>query len=78
MIAKSKPKKWKSVQWHCIFYDTVSDTIRRRGGYIGIITEEGVDTVTYCYGSRVWKSLKLKQLYFSALEQAGINTCSIG
>ena len=29
------------------FYDAVSDTIRRRGGYRGIISEEGVDTVTY-------------------------------
>ena len=28
-------------------YDAVSDTIRRRGGYRGIITKEGVDTVTY-------------------------------
>ena len=27
------------------FYDAVSDTIRRRGGYRDIITEEGVDTV---------------------------------
>ena len=35
------------VRCHCIFYDAVSDTIRRRGGYRGIITEEGVDTVTY-------------------------------
>ena len=36
--------------------DAVSDTIRRRGGYRGIITEEGVDTVTYLggnHGSRV-------------------------
>ena len=55
------------VRWHCIFYDAVSDTIRRRGGYRGIITEEGVDTVTYFggnHGSRVWKSLKLKKVYF--------------
>ena len=46
------------VRWHCIFYDAVSDTIRR---YRGLITEEGVDTVTYFggnHGSRVWKSLK--------------------
>ena len=38
------------------FYDAVSDTIRRRGLYRAIITEEGVDTVTYFggnYGSRV-------------------------
>ena len=38
------------------FYDAVSDTMRRRGGYRGIITEEGVDTVTYFgrnHGSRV-------------------------
>ena len=44
------------VRCHCIFYDAVSDTIRRRGGYRGIITEEGVDTVTYFggnHGSRV-------------------------
>ena len=33
------------------FYDAVSDTIRRRGGYRGIITEEGVDTVTYLGGN---------------------------
>ena len=36
--------------------DAVSDTIRRRGGYRGIITDEGVDTVTYFggnHGSRV-------------------------
>ena len=39
------------VRWHCIFYDGVSDTIRRRGGYRGIITEEGVDTVTYFGGN---------------------------
>ena len=31
------------------FYDTVSDTIRRRGGERGIFTEEGVDTVA-CFG----------------------------
>ena len=38
------------------FYDTVSDTIRRRGGNRGIFTEEGVDTVAYFggnHGSRV-------------------------
>ena len=38
------------------YNDTVSDTIRIRGGYRGIITEEGVDTVTYFgrnHGSRV-------------------------
>ena len=29
------------------FYDTVSDTIRRRGGYRAIVTEEGVDTATF-------------------------------
>ena len=28
----------------CIFYDPVSDTIRRRGGYRGIFRDEGVDT----------------------------------
>ena len=55
------------VRWYCIFYDAVSDTIRRRGGYRGIIMEERVDTVTYLggnHGSRVWKSLKLKKVYF--------------
>ena len=36
-----------AVRCHCIFYGAVSDTIRRRGGYRGISTEEGVDTVTY-------------------------------
>ena len=49
------------------FYDAVSDTIRRRGGDRGIFTEEGVDTVAYFggnHGSRVWKSLKLKKVYF--------------
>ena len=49
------------------FYDAVSDTIRRRGGNRGIFTEEGVDTVAYFggnHGSRVWKSLKLKKVYF--------------
>ena len=49
------------------FYDAVSDTIRRRGGNRGIFTEEGVDTVAYFggnHGSRVWKSLKLKIVYF--------------
>ena len=38
------------------FYDAVSDTIRRRVGYRGIIMEEGADTVTYFggnHGSRV-------------------------
>ena len=38
------------------FYDTVSDTIRRRGENRGIFTEEGVDTVAYFggnHGSRV-------------------------
>ena len=38
------------------FYDTVSDTIRRRGENRGIFTEEGVDTVAYLggnHGSRV-------------------------
>ena len=34
------------------FYDAVSDTIRRRAGYRGIITEEGVDTVTYFGGNQ--------------------------
>ena len=46
------------VRWHCIFYDAVTDTIRRRGWYRAIITEEGVDTVTYFggnHGSKVWK-----------------------
>ena len=41
---------------HCIFYDAVSNTIRRRGGYRGVTTEEWVDTVTYFggnHGSRV-------------------------
>ena len=55
------------VRWHCIFYDAVSNTIRRRWEYRGMITEEGVDTVTYFggnHGSRVWKSLKLKKVYF--------------
>ena len=33
------------------FYDTVSDTIRRRGGDRGIFTEEGVDTVAYFRGN---------------------------
>ena len=33
------------------FYDTVSDTIRRRGGDRGIFTEEGVDTVAYFGGN---------------------------
>ena len=45
-----------AVRCHCIFYDAVSDTIRRRGGYRGIITEEGVDTASYLggnHGSRV-------------------------
>ena len=49
------------------FYDAVSDSIRRRGGNRGIFTEEGVDTVAYFggnHGSRVWKSLKLKKVYF--------------
>ena len=33
-------------------YDvTVSNTIRRRVGYRGIITEEGMDTVTYFGGN---------------------------
>ena len=55
------------VRCHCIFYDAVSDTIRRRGWYRAIITEEEVDTVTYFEGNRgprVWKSLKLKKVYF--------------
>ena len=30
-----------------VSFMTVSDAIRRRGEYRGIITEEGVDTVTY-------------------------------
>ena len=54
------------VRWHCIFFAAVSDTIRRRGGYRAIITEEGVDTVTYFggnHGYRVWKSLKLKEVH---------------
>ena len=49
------------------FDDAVSDTIRRRGGDRGIFTEEGVDTVAYFggnHGFRVWKSLKLKKVYF--------------
>ena len=33
------------------FDDTVSDTIRRRGGDRGIFTEEGVDTVAYFRGN---------------------------
>ena len=44
------------VRCRCIFYDAVSDTIRRRGGYRAIITEDGVDTMTYFggnHGSRV-------------------------
>ena len=56
-----------SVRCPCILYDPVSNTIRRMGGYRGIITEEGVDTVTYFLGnhrSRVWKSLKLKKVFF--------------
>ena len=55
------------VRWHCIFYDAISDTIRRRGWYRAIFTEEKVDTVTYFggnHGFRVWKSLKLKKVYF--------------
>ena len=45
-----------AVQCHCIFYDALSDTLRIRGGYMGIIMEEGADTVTYFggnHGSRV-------------------------
>ena len=42
-----------------MFYDAVSDTIRRRGGYRGIFREEGVDTGAYFkgnHGFRVWNS----------------------
>ena len=39
-----------SVRCPCFFYDPVSDTLRRRGGYRGIFKEEGVDTVTYFRG----------------------------
>ena len=47
-----------SVQCPCIFYDPVSDTIRRRGGYSGIFREEGVAVDTGAHfrgnhGSRV-------------------------
>ena len=55
------------VRWHYIFYNAVSNAIRRRGGYRAIIMKEGVDTVTYFggnHGPRVWKSLKLKKVYF--------------
>ena len=54
---------WKPTLHYVYFVqydDAVSDTIRRSGGYRGIITEEGVDTVIYFVGnhsSRVWKSL---------------------
>ena len=55
-----------SVRCPCIFYDPVSDTIRRRGGYRGIFKEEGVDTGAYFrgnHGSRVWKSQKCEKVY---------------
>ena len=48
----------KCVRCPCIFYDPVSDTIKRRGGYRGIVREDGVDTGVYLRGnpgSRVWK-----------------------
>ena len=44
------------VQYDDTVDDTVSDTITRRGGYRGIIMEEGGETVTYFggnHGSRV-------------------------
>ena len=51
------------------FYDPVSDTIRRRGGYSGIFREEGVAVDTGAHfrgnhGSRVWKSQKCDKMYF--------------
>ena len=42
-----------AVRCHCIFYDAVADTIRRKGGYRGIITEEGVTFFGGNHGSRV-------------------------
>ena len=36
-----------------IFYDVVSDTKRRRGGYRGIITEKGADRVIYFRGNHL-------------------------
>ena len=56
-----------SVRCLCIFYDPVSNTIRRRCGYRGIFREEGVDTRAYFkgnHGSRVGKSQKCGKLYF--------------
>ena len=51
----------------CIFYDPVSNTIRRRGEYRGIVRGEGEDTGAYFRGnhvSRVPKSQKCEQMYF--------------
>ena len=56
-----------SIRCPCIFYDPVSDAIRRRVGYRGMFWEEGVDTGAYFrgnYGSRVWKSQKYENMYF--------------
>ena len=57
------------VRRRCIFYNAVSDTIRRRGGYSGIFWEEGVAVDTGAHfrgnhGSRVWKSQKCDKMYF--------------
>ena len=42
-----------SVRCPCIFYDPVSDTIRRSGEYRGTLREEGVDTGAYFRGNHV-------------------------
>ena len=69
-------KKW---DLHCTMNDdSVSDTIRRRGGYRGMIREEEVDTGAYFrgnYGSRVRKSRNVIRSIFSRLKQAGTNLC---
>ena len=40
-----------SVRCSCIFFDPISDTIRRRGRYRGILREEGEDTGAYFRGN---------------------------
>ena len=81
-----------SVRCPFIFYDPVSDTIRRRGGYRGIFRGEGLDTGAYLgkkgwiQGHILWEITDLefenhknvKKCIFRTLEQAGTNICSKG
>ena len=81
-----------SVRCPCIFYDPVSDTIRRSGKYRGTLREEGVDTGAYLgKKARIQGHIlgeitnlefqnheNVKKCTFRTLKQAGKNISSMG